>query len=372
MIFFLSRAVLLAAALSAGEVSIELQPVVVRPGDTLWAIAQKYLKDPRRWDEILKYNQLPSSDPAVALPGMTLKIPITLIKEELRSAHLVYKHNRVDFRRNETAEWKSASENMDLFRNDALRTMENSGARVRFQKTDLLELSANSMAVIKPANKDFDIELKRAGTFYSSSGARVMTPTTKVTPKTKDTEYAATVRDDLSTLVEVRKGNAAVEAEGKLVDVPAGMASDVKFGQAPSLPIKIADLPAFEARVALYKGLAAGKAKTAIPGAVKVEATDGSAAPDIKGLRAEVDQLSVGEPISGYRVQFSATQDFSKPAFNKSYEVDDKMRASDINLPPGRYWVRVAVTDLLGTEGRFSTPKLYSFSARGLVPLAKP
>lgn len=361
----------LAAGLSAGEVTVEFQPVVVRPGDTLWAIAQKYLKDPRRWDEILKHNQLPSSDPAVALPGMTLRIPITLIKDELRSANLIYKLNKVEYRRKDTADWKPAPDNMDLFRSDSLRTLEKSGARVRFQKTDLLELSANSMAVIKPANKDFDLELKSAGTFYTTSGARVMTPTTKITPKTKDTEYAATVRDDLSTLVEVRKGNAAVEAEGRVVDVLAGMSSNIKPGLPPSLPTKIANLPDFEARIGqLRAGLSPSKALAAVSSNLKPGAGD-SSAPDIRAIRGEVDNLSIGEPISGYRVQFSPTKDFSQPAFDKKFEVDDKMRASDIRVSPGRYWVRIALIDLLGSEGRFAEPKYYSFSNTGLVLVDK-
>jgi len=92
------------SALAASTQESELQAIVVRPGDTLWAIANKYLKDPARWDEILKHNKLPSSDPTVALPGMTLRVPVTLIKEDLRAAHLIYRMNKVLFRRKETAD----------------------------------------------------------------------------------------------------------------------------------------------------------------------------------------------------------------------------------------------------------------------------
>ncbi|MFH1620448.1 MAG: LysM peptidoglycan-binding domain-containing protein, partial [bacterium] len=58
----------------------EFQKVTVRPGDTLWSIANTYLKDPTNWNEILKYNRLPSSDPSVALPGLVLKVPVYMIK----------------------------------------------------------------------------------------------------------------------------------------------------------------------------------------------------------------------------------------------------------------------------------------------------
>jgi len=39
--------------------SEELQNITVKPGDTLWSISNKYLQDPKKWDIILKYNNLP-------------------------------------------------------------------------------------------------------------------------------------------------------------------------------------------------------------------------------------------------------------------------------------------------------------------------
>lgn len=346
--------------LAAGTAeNVEFQSVLVMPGDTLWAISQKYLKDPRRWDEIIKHNRLPSSDPSVALPGMTLRVPVALIKDELRSAHLVYRLNDVLFRRKNSADWQAASDNLDLYRNDTLRTLESSRARLRFMETDLLELDSNSMAVIKPTGKDHDLELKRAGTYVGK--AKIQTATAKVTPRTRDTEYVATVKNDLSTLVEVSKGKASVEADGKSVDVPAGMESQVVMGLPPSLPAKIADVPAFNARVALLKGqLVASKIKAAPAPVV-------AAAAGIRSIRADVDTLSVGMPISGYRIQFSLTEDFAKPAFNKGFEVDYKITASDIAIKPGSYWVRIALIDLLGAQGRYSKPKLYNLSPDSLT-----
>ena len=65
------------------------QEILVKPGDTLWSIAKKYLKNPRKWPDIVKYNKLPTSDPTIALPGTKIKVPILLIKEEYRKAQLI-------------------------------------------------------------------------------------------------------------------------------------------------------------------------------------------------------------------------------------------------------------------------------------------
>jgi|GEM_PF-3429523 len=52
--------------------------VTIKQGDTLTGIAQQYLKNPARWQEIAKYNNIP--EPYHLKPGMTVKIPKSLLK----------------------------------------------------------------------------------------------------------------------------------------------------------------------------------------------------------------------------------------------------------------------------------------------------
>lgn len=349
--FLLIAASLVAAVQSAAAGDgLEFQSVVVKPGDTLWSIADKYLKDPANWDQILKYNRLPSSDPTLALPGMTLRVPVRLIREDLRAARLVDRVNDVVYRRKATAVWKAASDNMELFRDDTLKTSQESSARVKFLDGDLLQLDANSMAVIKPLNKDYAAELKRGGVFVGK--AKIMTAAGKITPLTKDTKYSATVRDDLSTLVEVFKGKASVEAEGLTREVGSGMASEIKFGSAPSLPSRIPDLPQFEARLAAFgKG---PKAAVTVPDRLARVPVTGMSPVD---LRSAVQVI--GQAISGYRIQLSTSRDFSAIVFDTVFPEDEPIRASAIRVPPGTYWYRIAVIDLLGTQGRYSEPAPY-------------
>ncbi len=335
---------------SAGRSTHELQSVSVMPGDTLWGIAEKYLKDPSRWDEIVKHNPQLSGDITVALPGMTLKIPIRLIKKNLLAARLIEKVNKVLFRKKETAKWSKASKNMQLYRDDAVRTLANSQARVKFLNTDLLSLGPNSMAILKPLDKDYNVELKSAGTYLGT--AKVLTATAKISPKTRDTKYLATVGKDLSTVVEVLRGRADVEAEGKTVEVSEGMRTKIKIGKAPSIPDKIPDLPAFQARIA----------KLGAPGAILGRAKVAIGAPGAKvpsGLLAEMSMLQVGEPVSGYRVQVSLTKDFTKIVANKIVDVEEKNPVARLGISAGRYWVRIATIDLLGSQGKFAKPKRY-------------
>lgn len=359
----------LAAALAAQESDTAFQNVVVRRGDTLWGIANAYLKDPGKWDEILKHNTLPTTDPTVALPGMTLRVPVKLIREDRRAAHVVQKRNRVDFRRKETADWKGASEGMEVFKGDALRTLEDSRAKVKFLNADMLSVDPNSLVIVKPPSKDFDVELKTGSIF--TGRARVITASARVIPKTDDTQYSTRISPDFTTQVAVHKGLAAVEAQGRTVDVKAGMATEIKMGLAPEAPRKIPDLPDFEARAADFNGESVRKTAKLADGALAAAGADVSEierAADAADLKGEVASLRVGVPISRYRVQASLGRDFEKPVFDKTFDAEDRLEMRYEKVPPGVYWFRIALIDLLGTQQRWSAPRLFAIGVSRKAP----
>lgn len=349
-----------AASAAAGariEESTQFQNVVVRPGDTLWSISHSWLKDPAKWDEILKYNKLPTDDPTVALPGLTLKVPIKLIKTSLRAAHVVFQVNKVLYRRRDHPDWKDSSVAMEVFQGDSLRTLEEAKARVKFLNKDLLNLDQNSMAVIKPtADPEADVELK-AGSVIAGH-ARVVTATARVTPRTGDTRYSASVDANLTTKVEVFKGAAAVAAQGNVVVVPAGMGTLVAPGMPPQAPEPIMDMPELEERVQEFNsasesggGIAAQPRRP--PPAPEPEA-------DAESLRADIRVLKIGQPIQGFHVMAAKDQAFRQVVFDRRYEVDAPFVPADTALPPGAYWWRVSAVDLLGAEGRFREPRYYT------------
>lgn len=364
----LAAALALAAVAPAAAGEARFQTVVVREGDTLWSIANKWLKDPSRWDEILKYNRLPSSDPTTALPGMTLRVPIALIKENLRAAKLIYMINRVLFRRQDSADWRGAALQMQLFRGDSLHTLDDAKAKVRFLNAQLLSLDANSLAVIKPLKADYDVQLKTGSVFVGRS--KVVTVSARITPKTRDTQYSATVGQDLSTLVQVYTGAASVAAQGQSVDVKAGMSTRVENGLAPEIPHPIADLADFEARAAEFSGSkVVGEARIKYAKGAEIatgaDAESINAAADSSDLRGDVASLSVGVPISGFRVQASRDREFGTIALDKTFEPEERVDFKNMGLPSGVYWFRISLIDLLGTPGKFSAPRLYSVGLGG-------
>ncbi|MBI4051763.1 MAG: LysM peptidoglycan-binding domain-containing protein [Elusimicrobia bacterium] len=357
--------------LSAAEL---FQVIVVQPGDTLWGIANKYLKDPTRWDEILRHNALPTSDPTVALPGLNLKVPVILIKEQFRAAKLISILNEVLYRRKETPDWRSAVLQMDLYEEDSLRTMVEAWAKVLYAKGEVLSLHPNSVAVLKPPRKNVELELLRGEIRAGSS--RVLTASALITPKTKNTDYSAKVKEDLTTLVQVYSGRAAVEAQGQVVEVPAGFGSEVQLERPPSKPIPLPPLAEVRSSPSdRFKG-SSGPWIKFTGGVISVEgvqATLGKEAsspadqdPSItsKGNALEAEQakakaLQVGIPIQGYHAQLAKDRNFNQIILDRMYSFLDRMDLSRERLPMGTYWTRVAIVDLLGLEGRFSAPMRY-------------
>ena len=353
----------------------ELQTIVVKPGDTLWSISNTYLKDPKKWNVILKYNRLPSSDPSIALPGMPLRVPTTLLKEEYRAAKLVYSLNEVLFRRTGVTDWQGVNTKMDLFKNDTLRTMAEARADIKFYTGEILNLFPNSIAVLRPpGKKNVDVELL-AGELRSVK-SRVITASARITPKTKDTEFGAKLKDDLTTLVQVTKGKVDVEAQGKTVEVLEGFASEVKMDMAPSQPVKMPALPQFEHGSVTALSTASGPQLRTDGGVISLANMKTSQRPaatlpkgelpkdipaaDISGKGIDTSEivklLSVGNPVQSYHLQVSKDQSFTTTILNKEYDAFDKIDLNEL-LPPGNYFMRIALVDLLGFEGKFSAPR---------------
>ena len=365
----------------------DLQNVVVKPGDTLWSIASTYLKDPKRWNELLKSNQLPSSDPSIALPGMVLKVPVSLIKEQYRAAKLVFYENKVLLRKSGGADWSKVAMSMELYRNDVLRTDTDARADVKFHTGEILNLYPNSMAVLRPPEKK-DIDVVLMSGEMRGVRSRVLTASALIIPKTKDTEYGAKIKDDMTTLVQVYKGLVNVEAQGKTVEVREGFASEVKLDMPPSAPVALPPVAEFEgaSQTRLAKAGApqvkmdggkfslnmanVPKGRPGQPGRLENPNVDIKGTPEVgnadaKGIdAAEISKMiSVANPVQAYHLQVARDVNFANLTLNHNYDAFDEIDFAEL-MPPGNYWMRVSYIDLLGFEGKFNAPRQITVGKR--------
>ena len=335
---------------------MEFQVIEAKPGQTLWEIAQIYLKDPKKWDEIIKYNNLPG-DPYQVLAGKKLRVPVNLIKEEYRAAHFDRISGDVRVRAGGKSAWEDAFKVKDLFKGDTVRTNSNSYADVRFYTGQILNLFANSMVIIKPPeSKESDIKLMTGQ--IKAKDTSIITISAKITPKVKNTEIAAKIKEDLSTVVQVYKGEADVEGKGQKVTLKEGFSTEIKINSIPKAPEKMPDI----IRDVKMKGLDVNVSKNIISvkyvkpkdANLNIEIEDQSKAKELK-LTNNVN-IDLSKAVSGYRLQVAKDIDFKNIVLDKKFDVFKSLNLSNY-LTKGKYYFRISYIDLIGFEGDFTQPK---------------
>jgi hypothetical protein len=163
--------------------------------------------------------------------------------------------NVVKSRGAESINWQPARAGMGLAPSDAVQTASSSGASIRFAPKDWLEMSENSLMIIRklerdpvrlakrssllvidgeffgklggPEVKTFDIELGKTG-----ARARIVAGKDKTGPA----EFQITVNPDRSTTLSMFKGTAEVAAKGVTVHLDAKTSTTVSEAGIPSPP----------------------------------------------------------------------------------------------------------------------------------------
>jgi len=352
-----------------GTEEISLQEIEIKEGQTLAYIANYYLKDPKRWPEILKYNKLAISDIYAPLPGMKIKVPIYLVKEKFRPAYLVYILNKVQYRKKDTVEWKDAFINMELYNDDSLTTYENSRANIKFYSGEILSIDENSFITIRPELKQEEVTLLKGG--IRATKAKVLTEHAeilpRIDPKTPKNDFKAKIRpEDKTTLVEVYEGAVDVTAQGKTVYVPKGFGTEVKPFSPPSLPKALPPPPEFTLKsenlrftagneLVLNKNISTISFQFVEP---KIETLPTSILPSSSQQSQEKKKQQtskvLGSIIKKYHLQISKEPEFKKVIYeeikeikpNESINLDLKL----LNLPDGKYYYKLSYIDELGFE----------------------
>jgi len=319
---------------------------------------------------------------------MTLKIPVEILKEEYRAAKFTDIINDVRLRKRNLSQWQKATIKDELYNGDTLRTNIDSKADVRFYTGQILNLLSNSMIVLRHPKKEADIQLISGQ--IKSVDTKVITASAKITPKVAGTEFGAKIKEDLSTLVQVYKGAASVEAKGKKVEIKEGFGTEVKMDMPPSEPVKLPPAAKFDdtdikldktaalklegnvlslntgkniknpsARTNIKIGdVAISTKEVPVPDSGKVKNPDINGK-DLIDSKEIVKTIDISKTISAYHVQISKDRDFNKIVFDKTFDIFTKINLEE-HLPKGNYWFRVSYVDLLGFEGKYSEPKAIS------------
>lgn len=250
----------------------------VAKGDTLWAISQTYLKDPLRWAEIARLNNLPDAN--TILPGQILLIPVKDLKSSALGGRVSFIHGRGEILPPGFSEWKPVTPGDRVPPGSQIRTLESGVLEIVFENEDSFYLRPETTIGVTAAGQEkagwvtkiFLRVGKLIGSVRRATGAQsrveILTPSAQCA--VRGTVFRAAVDEEERTLSEVLEGLVAVEASGSSVDVQAGQGTLVRKGEAPLTPRLLLAAPSPIGVPALATAFPFPLDFTAAPGTVAV------------------------------------------------------------------------------------------------------
>lgn len=296
---------------------------VVRPGETLHNLAQRYLGDARYWRQLALLNQN-IADPDLIEPGQRIQIAVAASRAE-PAAQVALLSRRVD-ERPAPIPWGEAQLGDLLVEKDGMRTYPKSSAELRFTDGTRLGVTEDSLVFLHRAGgalsgverKAVEIvegqaEFETAGAASSSRASEVEIliggTSAKARPNAKGvSQTRARKAEKGAAKVMMYGGQGEVASGGAQVAVAEGMGTSVEEGAAPGPPEKLLPAPALmapkvDARVPLNR---AKMQWEEVPGAASYvveicrDAACGETIDRATGIQAASWRPSTALPIGSY------------------------------------------------------------------------
>lgn len=320
--WLLSLLLALAPVTSAQEWSYR-----VRPGDTLWDLADDYLKPGVAWQRLQAHNGI--ADPYQLPPGTTLRFPLAWLHQQPARAKVVAVRGEASVSGVDSAGPVTAG--MEFGMGAVLRTSRDATLSLQFADGSRLLLQGGSELRLdrlsrygKSGMVDTRLRLQRGRITNEVVRKRGGSPafivdTPNSTSAVRGTQFRVNA-GEAHTQTEVTEGTVAVSAGQRSASIRRGQGTVATGGQSGALRA-VALLPA----------------------------------PDLSGIPAAFNgarATPVWAPITGaqrYRVQASDTATFD------TLLVDVETNDARLDLPvlqPGRYFLRIRGIDAQGLEGR--------------------
>jgi len=275
------------------------------------------------------------------------------------AATLVELHNQVKSKRAVDIAWQAAEAGMTLRSLDAVQTLNDSTARIRFDQRNEIDLGANSLIIIRRMEQDLLFREKRSfmvvvdGELRGRLGGEgdgnvyleVTTPNAVARLQTGDAgetpvEFSISVDQGDQSIVTLFSGRAEVEAGGETVQLEANQLTRIAGDAVPAVPVELPKQAQLQTPVAdavfFFRDL---------PPRVRFS---WQPPPDAKSFRlqiardADFHDLLIDETLTDHRFMHG-------------------------NLAPGTYFWRVSSFSANG-EGGFSPARSFRLVADSLPP----
>lgn len=304
----------------------------VRPGDTAWDLARKYLRADVPWPRLLEHNQL--EDPLRLAPGSTMRFPVAWLRQQPARARVVAVSGAaLASRSGRFDDAVAATPGLSLAAGAALRTPADASLTIEFADGSRLQLQADSELHLDRLSAygatgmvDTRLRLPRGRAWSQAQrsrgpASRYVVETPDMTSSVRGTGFRVGV-DGQRSRSEVVEGIVQVSGGGGSVRVAAGHGTTTGAQGQPIAPVPLLPAPDLDGWPAQIDRIPATLRWPAVPGAVR------------------------------YRLQASAHEDF------RTLLQDSLHDSPAATLEPGAegpMFVRVRAVDALGLEGLDAT-----------------
>ncbi|HLX02504.1 MAG TPA: FecR domain-containing protein [Trinickia sp.] len=331
----------------ASGASAQYAPYVTKAGDNLFDIAERYLRDSNDWRVLARRNRV--SEPRHLPPGMTLRLPVALLKRTNLTASVVAMSGPVE-RAFRDGPFLPLTNGATLTEGDRLRTGDNGFVTLELADGSHLSLPSNSQLDLHTLQQTAltgttvrQFELKRGEvdsevTHAARKDDRFQIRSPSVVAGVRGTRFRVDYDDaQQATAVEVLDGTVGVDAasaartqdamaDGQLVHARYGSVTRATGGIGGPVPLLGAP---------------------ALTNPAKVQ-DDPAVAFDL-------------QPLAGAaRYRVAIARDAGVLDLVRDERVDGP-RASFADLTDGTYFVRLSAIDANGLEG---LPQTYAFERR--------
>lgn len=314
----------------------------VRPGDSLWNVAQRYLSDTSYLPRLEALNHV--SEPRQLRPGTRLRIPVAWLKAQPVAVEVLHVRGEATVVRVGSGRSEPLAAGMRLEAGDRVHTGADSSASLRFGDGTRLVMQAESDLALDRISTygetiivDTELRLQDGRVdVRAPGGARFQLQTPAAVSSVRGTEFRIGMAEAEAVMrAEVVQGVVAIEAQGRARQIGAGSGTLTVVGQPPQPPVPL--LPP----------------------------------PDISAIPTYLDHVPIAfslPPLAGavaYRLQIAPDASFDALLFDVVVPAPDFHGPA---APDGNYTWRVRGIDANGLEGLDASKNL-TLNARPGAPL---
>lgn len=230
-------------AVVAGRVGAQEWTYPMQPGDTVWSLSQRFLKDPGRWLALSQRNQVVADREMP--PGTKLRFPVEWLRSEQAPVQVIKVQGDVRGRLGSAGDERALKPGMTLYAGDELTTSEEANATLQFADGTRLLVQGNSRLQLVSARliggevSDAEVRLEDGHSESEANpnqqpGASFRLGTPVASAAVRGTDFRVGAEGQQAMQVSVTRGRVGVENRLGTTELKTRQGTVARAGKPPA------------------------------------------------------------------------------------------------------------------------------------------